>query len=172
MTSSSEWTTQLEMVVNLSVENDSVSPIRRLHRLVPTFDIENAQPPHAESEVAVDKYTRVVRTAMPDCVALSGNDSGSDGPPSPPVPPCDAAHCLSSTAAFPLHELPIDKSANFTAQWLVRCHGGDIESWVDLDKCQSNRPAVSNLVNLVVVVEKCGHHCHETARFFSTAPNH
>jgi hypothetical protein len=71
---------QVEVIVDLAVEHDRIAVIGREHRLVPARDVDDAQPTHAEAEVAFDQQTAVVRPAMNDSIALCGNHFRRDRP--------------------------------------------------------------------------------------------
>src|SRR5687767_7982789 len=57
------------MVVDLTVEDDREAPVRRLHRLVPAREIDDAQSTHAEAHGTAAEDAFVIWSAVHDRVA-------------------------------------------------------------------------------------------------------
>ena len=83
---------QLEMVVDLAVEDDRIASVGRLHRLMAASDVDDAEPSHAEAEIAIDHLPAVVGPTMHDLVALLDDGAFGNRPSASPVPPRYAAH--------------------------------------------------------------------------------
>jgi hypothetical protein len=49
-----------------------------MERLVPAFDVDDAQPAHPEAEITIGHDALVVGSAVQDRVALRGNEAGRD----------------------------------------------------------------------------------------------
>src|SRR5689334_4536000 len=79
-------------VDDLSVEHDRIAAVGAQDRLVPAFDIDDAEPAHAEAEVPVGEVARVVRTAADEAVALTDQRFLGHRPPTASVPAGNAAH--------------------------------------------------------------------------------
>ena len=78
------------VIVDLAVEHDQDVAVLVRDRLVPAGQVDDAEPPHAEADPALDERAPVVRAAMADRVAHPadlglGDVSGADRPH-------DAAH--------------------------------------------------------------------------------
>ena len=68
------------MVVNLSVIDDPDAFVFIGDRLMPGADVDNAQPPHGESDILFHQETAVVRSAMHDLLIHRGEHVRTDAP--------------------------------------------------------------------------------------------
>ena len=66
MTKRAEFLPELDIVVDLAVEDDDHAAIFIRDRLPPTGNIDDAQPAHAECELAIDIHALIIRPAMAD----------------------------------------------------------------------------------------------------------
>jgi len=57
---------QLAVIVDLAVEDDDLGPIFVENRLAPAGQVDDAEPPHAQSHGAVHIDALVVRPSVPD----------------------------------------------------------------------------------------------------------
>ena len=87
-----ELAAELGMIDDLSVEDDRMASVGAQKRLVTTGDVDDAEPPHPEAEVAVDEITGIVRAAVAQPVALADDSLLGHRPPAASVPPGNAAH--------------------------------------------------------------------------------
>ena len=75
----------VEVVVDFAVEHDRKAAVGGVHRLMAAGDVDDAEPPHAEAEVAIDEDAAIVGSAMADDVALRLNDRFGHGTTLPPL---------------------------------------------------------------------------------------
>src|SRR6476661_5155838 len=73
-----ELAAQVEMIDDLAVADDRITPVGAGNRLVPMFDIDDAEAAHPKAEIAVHQAAGVVRSAVNQLSALSRNYSCSD----------------------------------------------------------------------------------------------
>ena len=68
-----ELAAQLGMIEDLAVEDDRVAAVGAEDRLVAALDVDDAEPAHAEAEIAVDEIAGIVGAAMANRVAGGGD---------------------------------------------------------------------------------------------------
>jgi hypothetical protein len=83
---------QLAVIDDLAVTDDRVAIVSARDWLPTTFDIDDAETPRSKAEIAVDERVEIVRTAMNEAIALTGNDGPIDRPPASSVPARNSAH--------------------------------------------------------------------------------
>ena len=60
---------KFSVIVNFTVENDNVSSVLRVYRLMTAFKVNNAQTAEAESDVVINKITVTVGASVNDSIA-------------------------------------------------------------------------------------------------------
>src|SRR5205085_11522348 len=83
---------QRRMVDDFAIEDDRVATVGAHDRLMPACDIDDAEPAHAEPEVAVDEIAGIAGAAVAQPVALADDRILRHRPPSASVPAGNAAH--------------------------------------------------------------------------------
>ncbi len=69
-----QLTPQFAVIVDFAVEDQRVAAVGRMERLMPAIDVDDAQPPHPEAEIAVGHHALIVGPAVQDRVALRSNE--------------------------------------------------------------------------------------------------
>ena len=62
---------KLEVIDDLAVADDRIASVRAGDRLVAVLEVDDAEPAHAEAEIAVDEIAGVVGTAMDQMATLA-----------------------------------------------------------------------------------------------------
>ena len=83
---------QRRVVVDFTVEDDGKTTVGRFDRLMSARDVDDAEPPHPESEIAIDQHAFIVGTAMADRVALRRDRIARHAMGAARVPACYATH--------------------------------------------------------------------------------
>ena len=76
-----ELAAQRGMIDDLAVEHDRMAAVGAEDRLVSAGDVDDAEPAHAEAEVAVDQIAGIVGSAMAQAVAVGDDRLSRHGRP-------------------------------------------------------------------------------------------
>src|SRR5438067_1929619 len=89
-----ELAPERRMIDDLAVEDDRVAAVGAEHRLMPAFDVDDAEAAHAEAEVAVDQVAGVIRTPVLETIADCRDSVLGHQPAAASIPACDSAHAV------------------------------------------------------------------------------
>jgi hypothetical protein len=84
----------IEVIVQFAIKHDGMPAIRGEHRLMPAFDVEDAEASHAKAKISIDEIAAIVGPARDNCVAHSLHNRLRNRLTRTPVPPRYAAHFI------------------------------------------------------------------------------